>query len=338
MKILAVDPLAPWGHVNFNTRVLGALREIGHVSFITFHDYHQHFTVDERIDIPDKRGLEHSDRRLRFGQAGVLRSILRTVHPADYDAVVFLCYEAVSLALRWPKDAQAFVFEHNNTDKARENPVKMFLYKRIPRSVSHLVFMDYIGEYIARTCGRQSFTVPLNYTLSPEEALTRPSRATARDEGRKTIFVPSTCTRSRVVRRLKDFVLKSDRWRMVSKGRHEEESERCRVRMFFDDYQELMDGCDLVFFGGEYGCRASAALHEAMSCGKPIVGLDCPFIRAFEKRFPNAVCCIREMDEIDTVRFDLALVRQDQERFVRENSPEAIREALRRALCAGTQT
>jgi len=333
MNILAVDPLAPWGHVRFNTVVLAALREIGRVSLITFRDYHKHFQVDESIDIPDPRGLHGSDRRLRFGQPWVVASILRTVRPADYDAVVFLCYEAVSLALKWPKDARAYVFEHNNTDKARENLFKMFLYKRIPRSVSHLVFMDYIGEHIARTCGRRSFCVPLNYNLSSEAALARVPRPLP-ESGPRTIFVPSTCTRSRVVRRLKAFVLASDGWRMVSKGRHEEESERCRVRRFFDDYQNLMDGCDLVFFGGEYEYRVSAALHEAMSCGKPIVGLDCGFIREFAQRYPGAVRCIGDVREIDAVRFAPDAVRQDQERFVSENSPDAIREALRRALSA----
>jgi hypothetical protein len=333
MKILAIDPLGPWGHVRFNSLVLDAMRELGRVSFIAFRDYHKHFEVDERIDIPDKRGLYRSDRRLRFGQPWVIDSILRTVRPADYDAVVFLCYEAVSLALKWPKSARAFVFEHNNTDKARENPLKLFCYRRIPHSVAHLVFMDYIGEYIARTCRRQSFTVPLNYNLAPEAALSRVPRDIPAS-GSKTIFVPSTCTRSRVVRRLKAFVLASGDWRMVSKGTHEEESERCRVRRFFDDYQDLMDECDLVFFGGEYGYRVSAALHEAMSCGKPIAGLDCLFIREFANRFPGAVRRIDDVREIDSVRFDAEAVRRDQERFVRENSRDAIREALRRAFGA----
>ena len=329
MRILAIDPLAPWGHINFNTFLLKALRSLGHVSFITFHDYHKHFTVDTAIDIPDKRGLHRRDRTLRMGQPLILDAILRTVHPADYDVVVFLCYESISMALKWPKDARVFVLEHNSTDKARGNPFKMFFYKRIPRSVIHLVFMEYIGNYISRTTGRRAIYIPHPYYSDPAVISAKP--ATVKPE---LIFCPSSGTRSRVLRPLKRFVEESDRYRLIAKGRREEDSPRCRVRRFFDDYETILAGCDMVFFGGEYEYRVSGVAHEAMSYGKPIATLNCLFGREFSKRFPHMVRPVDRMDEIGHLSFDPETVRKEHVHFLRENGFEAICAALREAFSA----
>jgi len=326
MRILAIEPLAPRGHIRLNACLVGCLAGIGPTTLATFEEYHCHFRGVSRIRIPRRFKHAQPPLRCRLNQLQILRHVLTGVRVENYDVVVFLSYETVSMAICWPRWLPVFLIEHNNIDNVLESPLKRWFYRRLPGTAHHLVFMDGMAGYVIEQTGRPASHIP--YPCYGDRCLpdrrSQAERPCGADAGKKIIFCPSRSTPRHLLNRLKAFVLENEGFFLVAKGEQTERGERFDIRPFFDDYDQIMLSTDYVFFGGQYRYRVSAVVFEALSLAKPVLVLDCPFGQELGQAYPRLVIPIRDVGDIRNVAPEPEGMEADHRRFLAAHAPEAI--------------
>jgi glycosyltransferase involved in cell wall biosynthesis len=335
VRILAVDPLGYKGHISFNGYFLRILRDLGRVALATFPSYHRHFDADTRIEIPERLASAPGAPKLalRIRQFRILHHILRNLPLGEFDAIVFLIYETISFAVRWPRNRKAFLFEHDNLDSALRNRVRMHFFCRLPANAVHLPFLEHAARRIVGEFGRHAERI-----LHPHYryGVTVPS---ADDDtgakvagGKKTIFSPCWSTPPATQAELKRFVSERPDYYLICKGPHEERTQFYEQQPFFERYESLLRTCDMVFNGARFDYRASGCAYEALSHGTPVVLLDCPFGRKLRWAYPGLTFLIDNVAEFPRVTTEPRRAREDHAKFLREHSYEAIRDQLAEAL------
>jgi len=340
MRILVIDHLGLRGHVNVNTVFLRALSEIGSVTLATFAEYHRHFTVADRIDIPDKHtpdkhvsGMSRISNRAKLMRS--LSYVLQNAKMDDYDLTFFPCYEVISFALGWPRKYRAFLFEHG--EKIPRRWFKDICYKRLGNNVSHLAYMEHTADFITRNYGRRAYKIPYSYDRKgfselPPENGTSLGGAPKR---RKVIFCPSASNQKVMTDNLISLVSENDEYYLIAKGKVNQRGDSYELRTFFDDYEEQLRRSDYVFFGGQYSYRVSGPVFEALSYGKPAIILDCLFGRELKKMYPCSVILVSEIAEIKSIQIDHAGICEEHKRFLRDHSFERAKQELLGAFTSG---
>ena len=335
MRILVADPLGSKGHINFIKFYLRALAEIGHVTFATFPSYHAHFQVGARIEIPERFNRQHTKLEVYWNQIRVLDFILRRIQFETHDKIVFLSYETISFYLRWPKDQKVYLFDHNNIPNVFGSRIKTYCYKQLSPPAIHFAFMEYIAQYIEKeSCGR-SIVIPHPYYRCITADDTKKQNWNATKEyatGKKIIFSPSGRTPSEVTKSLKEFVQNHDGYYLVAKGQQPEESYNYCTRPFFENYEELMENCDLVFIGGLFRYRVSGVAYEALSYGKATVIMDSPFAKVLQTEYPHMVFTIDKIKDILSVDTVPEQIRKEHARFLCEHGFDTNRSDIVRAF------
>jgi len=325
-RILAIEPGGFRGHRNLNTFFLRVLGAIGCVTFAAPEEYLDSCEVYCRINIPSQFLRYKTKFGARWSQFRVLNYILRNVSLDNYDAVVFLAYETISFSLRWPRSRKVFLFEHNNIENARGSRIKTFAYEHLSPNAIHLAFLHHIAKHIKDRSGRSATYIPHPYyrrDVSESGICSEfsPSLSTERT----IIFSPSASTPGPIQDKLKRFASEGQNsYYAICKGATEEKTDACEVRPFFDNYENLMRTCDMVFLGACFNYRVSSVAYEALSYKKPLLLLDSPFARALHNDYPHLVFPVKDMDEIPEVVIDREAIRREHAQFLREHSYDAV--------------
>jgi hypothetical protein len=337
MKILCIEPIGFQGHLNFNKYILQAIGKIGDITLIAPAKYLTECSLSNRISIPESltNGQSRSKIGARVSQIRVINFILKKVCLDDYHAIIFLAYETISFCLRWPRNRNVYIFEHNNIENNHHNTIKRLFYRYLPASTRHFVFLPHIKEYIKQSAGRKAFHIPHphyreDYYLEPDKhkacSVSKPSR-------RLVIFSPSSSTPRRFQKKLKFFVsTRTDKYYAICKDTVTRNAQAWESQPFFKDYEQVLSSCDLVFIAARFDYRVSGVAYEALSYGKLLVLFDTPFARALKSQYPSLVFLIQNIEDIAMIEFDPLLMRQDHGRFIRNHSIKAIKQALSTAI------
>ena len=336
MKILAIEPIG--SHKSFNEFFLKCLGTMGSVTYVAPTGFLKSSTVASRVDIPVPLLRYKTKLGARLSAMRVLNYIIKNVRIDDYDRIVFFSYETVSFALRWRRDRKVFLFEHNNIDNANGSQIKTFFYRYLAPNSVHLAFQNHVVKYIKKNCGRKAYCLPHPYYRKDVSATGDYSGTSlAHRSGNQTIiFSPSSGTPESVQSDLKKFVSSTDdNYYAICKGKPFEKTANWEVRPFFENYENLMHSSNIIFLGAYYAYRVSGVAYEALSYGKPVVYLDCPFARKLHDDYPQMVFVVNDVNDIQGVKIDTEKVRDEHRHFLRDHAFEAIRADTYRALDIG---
>jgi hypothetical protein len=335
MKILAIEPLGVNGHITFNNSFLLALSKIGDITFVTFPDYHRNFKTDTQIDIPRKFQGQNSKFSTRWNQILALIYIKKKIKMDDYDAIVFLAYETISLYICWPKHQKVYLFEHNNISNALRSKIKMYFYKHLPAVAVHVVFMEYIAEFIGKQFKREAITIPLpiDKNITKEDIILRFQTSMEKlGSDKKVVFSPSGLTPLCVIQDLKFFVTNQNGYYLFAKGQKEDNGDKYCIRSFFKNYKDLMINSSIVIIGGTYNYRISGVVYDALSYCKPIIIFRSQFGHELNKRYPGFVFQIDKIEDIQNIKTDPILMKKTYQSYLIEHSFDTILKKLQNIL------
>lgn len=148
MKILIIDYLSPRGHVKFDRIHINALAGDG-VSIDIVGKSNQFLDFKDRenlsiSNIPDCLFKNYPLKPLSERLLGILRLLWICLHfkIKDYDAIIFLSYDVLSLSFCRIK-GNVFLINHNNVSQLC-NSTKLFLTRRLPLNYKHIVLNKYM--------------------------------------------------------------------------------------------------------------------------------------------------------------------------------------------------
>lgn len=334
-NILAIEPVGFNGHKNFNSTILRCLSDIGNVTFAAPKGYLESCTVDSRIDIPIKFFRSQTKLGSRWNSIRVLDYVIKNSRLDDFDAIVFLAYETFSLSLRWPKEKEVFLFEHNNIDNIQIRSLNKFFYRHLPPKTVHLTFLKNAAHHIRDTYGRKVFCIPHPYYRKDvsDSGLSPDNLAEHCFMSRKIIFSPSGSTPRIIHEQLKSFVSTSNsEYYLICKGNPAQKTWDWEVCPFFENYNEIMSTCCMVFVGSQFHYRVSGVAYEALSYGKPLVYLDCSFARELHSEYPHMVFVIDDVNGIADIAIDAPRIINEYGIFLQKHSLDSIRTQIAIAL------
>jgi hypothetical protein len=338
IRILAVDPVGPRGHRNFDTFFLRVLKRLGHVTFVAPQGYLDTIQADARIDLPFRCRGRRGRVSGRWTQVMALRHIQKRLALEAYDVIVFLAYETLSFCLAWSRKWRVCLFEHNNIENAYRSKIKSLFYRYLPSSTSHFVFQQHVGDYIRDRTRRSAKSIPFPYyrtdVTSSGEEIARSSIFRVREP--VIVFSPSSSTPLSIQRQLRSFASKNmGRYFAVFK-----DTVACRTgawesRPFFCDYEERLRSCDFVFVGSRFEYRVSNVAYESLSYGRPTIMFASSFSEALRKEYPHLVFLIQVVEDILGLKLNSERMLEEHGIFLRRHSFASVLEAVR--LAAGLE-
>jgi len=89
--------------------------------------------------------------KFRFNQINIISQLLKNVNLQNFDIIVFLAYEEISVSLLWPNNNKTFLINHNNIDNVNKSFFKKVFFRLMPSNIVHTVFNDFSKRYLKRT-------------------------------------------------------------------------------------------------------------------------------------------------------------------------------------------
>lgn len=141
MKILVIDYLSYSNHQRFNKLHIDTLKSMGHSLSLVGRKGHFNSCsniVDEIVNIPDKYYKNFPCRpvSIRLSSIGALLWIRRNIDLRQFDVILFLAYDIMSLwTFRTSKIT--LLMNHNNVGQL-DSKVKLYLTQKLPKNYQHI--------------------------------------------------------------------------------------------------------------------------------------------------------------------------------------------------------
>ena len=151
-RILYIDPFSTYGHKNFNEIYLRNLACLEVELTCVFRDgYFEELHFEKKktrlYKIPKKyyKGNRSSFFN-RIEMIKILRHVKRELNFKDFDKIILAAYDNIALYFSFIRE-EIFLVNHNNL-AGLDNKIKLFFFKQISKRNIHLVFEDYMREYL----------------------------------------------------------------------------------------------------------------------------------------------------------------------------------------------
>jgi hypothetical protein len=326
-KALFVDLIASSGHINFNRHILGCANSLFDITLATTPDYAAHFPqANSLYSLPSGIPLKSKGRVFhRFNQFLRWMKLRPLLEYAQFSPIFILGYEPVSAALFCPRSAAVWSIEHNTLDQVDQSHWKARCFKGLPSSWSHLVFFEYMGEFLATTFGRQFSTLP--HPLI-EDSGNSDGLPAGFPKGKKVIFSPSGSNDNQVLNAIAEELAGHPEFVFASKLSYSSKNEQVLSLPYFEDYAGWLRNAHAVYFSGNFQFRASGVVFDSLSVGTPVILQDSLFARNISQQYPEAVKIVENPGELFSVVFDREKVAMECSKLRLANSKDKIIQSL----------
>jgi len=327
-KILVIDFNIQEGHVNLNRKFLELISKKYDVTFISSKSYLDKIGFSNSIEIQDKKFQFNSKYHFVLKQILLIRLILRTfVKGSDYNRILILGYENISLAIAWHGvSIPTYAIAHNNLTRGK---LSLAGFKIISKVVIHVFFEDYIKKEYDSLVKNKIVVIP--HPINPNIADLKEEK---KEEERNIIFCPSASSDILAVKKLIHYVKSHKMFKFYAKGDYNYESENIVIKKFFKDYESLLLISEYIFIPFKYDNRVSGIFFDAMSLKKTIITLDSSgkFMHEMSKLYPNSVYVLKSISHIEHVNISSHQQTVDNENFIKKHSDNALSNQLNKIL------
>jgi hypothetical protein len=148
-RLLYIDPLSFTGHVNFNKIYIKELYKMNlNINFVFKDGYsHKLGVKNDVLTIPNEFYSSNKGLLTRLNNIRILRYIDKKISLEDYDYVILSSYDTISLFFSGIKCKLILV--NHNTLQGLENRIKRFFFKSISKNNIHIVFEEYMKDYLS---------------------------------------------------------------------------------------------------------------------------------------------------------------------------------------------
>lgn len=305
MKVAIVDPLSPFGHKDINKVFLNSLSDEYEVTYIAsslFSDI-----VPGRVRfIPIESSLftigpNSLDNRKRLYKALII--ISKKVNGIKPDVLFFMSYETLTFSLlsrSFSKQGRrVFLMNHLNIDELESSSIKRLAFKSLPKSFIHIVYEDFIRDYVKKQYKRKCLTLQHNLNTYKIEVSCLDSKLKTFIESDKdsVLFVaPSgnflnNITLDEIIKLDKNGYFKQKHFRVFikNKGIQYASDHLLITNEYLSDgeYTSAFKKTDYIFlpYDLSYKYRASGVYFDALTFCKPIIYSNTLFFRDQVERF-----------------------------------------------------
>ena len=312
-KVLLIQPQNT-KHWNFDRSIIDFFCRTYDVTFYAPEGYLNDivkFNIT-RINI-SREIFTHSGLRARLQSIKTILNINNLLKKETFDIVFFLSYDTLSLSMFWQK--KAIICEHNNLDGIENRLVKRWMYKKLNKNIISIALSEHIVDYVQHNSKREVFLLNHPLPVVKTHAL-----LCDKNPSKIVIFSPSGGNNDQISNKLKDFVRNESRYFAYIKGKKSEAQDNYLVSEYFQNYEEILESCSVVYIGGDFNNRVSGVVFEALFYGKLVVMHRNKFSLDMKRKFPNMVKLINNIEDILHIENNISLFKADYDKFLQRHS------------------
>jgi hypothetical protein len=295
VKILYLDFLYPEGHIRQNIEYINCLSHFSKVYVPCPKTRYNSGILKAEILKNDAFKIKEGRIHNRLSSIGaMLRSAVLT-RKKNPDYIFVSTYETMAFAigrLFFRKHDQLFLLQHFNIDEL-ENKIKRWFFKSYMKKVDHIVFEDFIREYLIekfKLDEKRIHVLPhqLNENLPKVNGEKKYSCVGLSNSNDEKII-------AEIINIEKQYgILKQAKRRVVLKSKTIE-FDNGYLKVFKgyiadDEYNEYIDHSECLYmpFSMTFRYRMSGTLVDALSNNKIVLGSDIPLMRYYANKYPSA--------------------------------------------------
>lgn len=356
MKNAVIDFRYEKGHLELNKILIEILSSFGTLDI--YDNASAYYLNSTRgITCTNPLSILRAGRRSSSGQQnGLIKRLIDfqnmvmegiAMHAESYDRIFVFTFDTIVFAfgrLLFFRSRNLYLFHHDNIDEL-DNRFKLWFFQRYMNKVSHIVFEEYMREYLVREIGVR----PERVFVLPHPLYAAGSGQAAEKTVRENIFAAvSNSNDDALVGEIIEYEKRTQRLsenhcRMVIKSKiHTYESESLKVFHGFlerEEFDALVARARsiLLLYPASYHYRMSGMMIEALSGGLSVLGRDIPLLAHYADRYPRSCAIFSSVAQL----FDLITAsdhtanEEEIARFKTEHSAQAVREAFQKILIAG---
>lgn len=344
MKILYLDFLYPKSHIRQNTTYISLMSEIADVYVLT--PKGRYNSLPAKVNVIENNFLKVRQGRFmnRLSTLKVMFLSAITVQRLKPDYIFVTSYDTMMFALGvllFPEKHKIFLLHHFNIDELN-NKVKFWFFKKYMREVNHIVFEDFIKEYLVEKCELEEKSIHVlphqlnrNSTEGYAKKYTCVGLSSSNDENIISEIIDIEKKEELLKRSGRKVILKSkyiefdNGFLKVVKGYLDN-----------DQYTKYINNsfCIYMPFPTTFRYRMSGTLVDALSNNKILIGNNIPIIQWYASKYSEVCKIVNSAEDFFKCILSLEMTVKDQQvkdfkRFQVDHSEEKIKAILKDIFC-----
>lgn len=337
MKILYLDFLYPKGHIRQNIEYIKCLSQFSEVGVLCIKGWYRNLPLKTEVLEKNIFRLKENKVSIRINSLMVMAQSSIIIRDKNPDIIFVSSYETISFALGrffFRKRNKLFLLQHYNLDEL-DNAIKRWFFKTYMKKVDHIVFEDFIRDYLIDRFNLDKNRVHVLPHQLNENFIKKTSAkkyscvglSNSNDENMISEIVNMEMKYGIFKKNKRKVVLKSkitefdNGYLLVFKGYLDE-----------DKYNEYNSQCESIYmpFPATFRYRMSGTLVDALSNNKIVFGSDIPLMRYYSKKYPLSCKIVRGAKDVFNSILDLKNddLSSEFETFKKEHSSIAILDQL----------
>lgn len=349
MKLLIADTIFPLGHHLLNEHLLNLLfqnDEISEIKVLNFQNYYANYSEKQRnCNLPFlfKSKKAYLDYLCQFFNSFIL--IFRCFM-VQYDRVIFFTFDTLAFSfLRLGICKPIYLFHHNNTDHL-QNKYKRFFFRLYMNHVNHIVFADFIRDYLLSIGVDKSRVYVLPHPLLFSEKNVEPNSLKSNIGDIKVYIALGHANDEVLIRELIAYEYQTNSLEknhvkliMRSVTPYNKLPESIEIisgylsQEKYDYYYKVASGV-LILYPESFKNRFSGALLDALKARKIVLGRNIRIVRHFHCEFPECCILFNDIPDLISKLFYNSVLFDDAtyEKFLLHYSDDKIKHKLNEIL------
>jgi len=319
MRILYLDLLSPYGHINLNITLVNILSNFTSVDVAWKQDYIEidslPKTVMKYYFIPVDYYQYNSKIDYRIKNIKIIKWILKNIYIKKYDLIFISSYETISFSLVWPKKlySRVVILNHNNLDELVDKR-KLFFFKHIPKYIEHIVFEEYMKEYLLKEVKISNNVWIINHPIGSLEVDDNKNNVDGNKtrEKRRIIFAPSGSNDENFISELIDLqkgknLLSQFPFTLIVKSKKLQYKDDCLIitQKYFDKekYKWYFKNSFLILlpYPKDFHYRISSVLFDCFAFKKRFISTSVPIFEYYINKYPGIGETFDNIDEFQEI-------------------------------------
>jgi len=340
LKILYIDLLSPVGHLNLNKIFLNLINNIASLDVASRKDYiKEDFVTFNKVlklyPIPGSYYNFNTKLDYRIKNIKKIKWVLKNIEVNTYDIVFISSYETISFSMAWPKKIKprVLILNHNNIEELK-NGLKYFFFRLIPDYVEHIVFENYMKEYLISKAKILNkiwvLPYPFDITKLQDSELNEYSKDKLNNHKGEIIFAPSNSNDEEFImnlinsqKRKKIFV--NLPFKIVIRSRkYKYKDEKLLVYKDYLEYKEYLYNFSkakmiLLPFPKTYKFRISGVLFDCIVFRKKFLASSNIIFKYYIGKYPTLGYIYKNFDDLLKILNFIAKQNSFKQNFLKEN-------------------
>ncbi|WKV08010.1 hypothetical protein Q2T46_10690 [Thermoanaerobacterium sp. CMT5567-10] len=323
MKILYVDLLSPSGHIGLNKILVKTLSNLVDLDIVWRNNY---INIDELKDVNDRNiNVYYIPEKLykesvskisyRLNNVKIIKWLLRNFDINKYNLVFISSYETISFSMAWPRKlkTRTVILNHNNLDEL-QNKVKYLFFKLIPRHIEHIVFEEYMKDYLKESIKIDNKIWVMHHPISFDKYHDAKRFGLLGKEKDKCdiIFAPSGSNDELFIKNLINNqlvykYLSQTNWRLIIKSKEiTYEDNYLKIFSNYLDYKEYLyyfvNAKYILFpYVQNFNYRISGVLFDAIAFKKKIIASSNKIFKYFLNKYKDLGFIFNNLNEFNSL-------------------------------------